>query len=488
MNAEERQRLWLNRVCKLCHDLATEQELTRLFPRILDAAIEITGAQRGFLVLLEGQKADSGFRFRVQEARGFDQSALRGSEGAVSRTVVRRVLDSRAGLVSSRERDADIVDVTSVRSNHVLSIISAPLCLRGEMRGVLYLDHSAESAAFSEQDLPILETFANQAALALESAELHKSSVQTIAKTDRFGKIIGVSAVMQTLYRQVERVARCWEHTLIIGESGTGKELVAREIHNRSSYHDQPFFSENCAAIAETLLESELFGHKKGAFTGAHQNRPGLFIQAGRGTLFLDEVGDMSLAMQAKLLRVLQERKLRPVGSDQLVPIHCRVIAATHRDLRTLVQEHRFREDLFYRLDVLRLSLPPLRERPEDIPILINHFMKRFNFSFSLTDKCLGLLQSWHWPGNIRELENEILRLSLHDCGQKTAQMLSEDIRQGKGVSGAAGSLSGRTLGDVEREMVEAALAACQGNKARAARQLGIPRTSLYRMIERYGL
>lgn len=486
MNAEDRERLWLSRVVKLCHLLASETEASTLFPRILDAAIELTNAQRGFLVLIKERHAGGSFHLHIEEARGFDQIALEGAQGAVSRTAVSRVLESGQSLVSTRREDADIIDVSSVQNQQVLSIICVPMRLRGQERGVLYLDHRS-SAAFSESDIPILETFANQAALALESIELVASKAKAAEEQIGFGQLIGNSPAMKTLYHQIDRVSRSWEHVLITGESGTGKELVAREVHERGSYPKEPFLSENCAAISESLLESELFGHSKGSFSGAIKARKGLFVEAGRGTLFLDEVGDMSLSMQAKLLRVLQERKLRPVGSNKSVPVSCRVLAATHRDLPELVKQGLFREDLYYRLDVLRLHLPPLRERLTDLGSLIQHFAAQVPCSLSFTPEAEKTLHAWHWPGNVRELHNEVRRLALAQSSLIDTEHLSPSIRQETPQS-PMGSLAGRTLEDVEREMIKNALELCSGNKSKAAKQLGVPRSTLYSLMQRYGL
>jgi transcriptional regulator with GAF, ATPase, and Fis domain len=487
MDRDDRERLWLSRVCKLCHLLASETESSTLFSRIIDAAIELTGARRGFLVLIKERKSNGSYHLHIEEARGFDQMALQGAQGSVSRTAVSRVLETGQSLVSSREQDADIIDVSSVQSQQVLSIICVPMRLRGLERGVIYLDHRSGSA-FSERDVPILETFANQAALALENCELQGKEPTSSLSEDPpgFGLLMGQSTAMKLLYKQIERVSRSWEHVLITGESGTGKELVARELHNRGSYPNEAFLSENVAAIPDSLLESELFGHTKGAFTGAVKARKGLFLEAGRGTLFLDEVGDMSLVMQAKLLRVLQERQLRPVGGHKTHTFSCRVLAATHHDLSELVKQGRFREDLFYRLDVLRLHLPPLRSRPEDISLLISHFAGQIPRALTLSEAALSVLKRWRWPGNVRELQNEVRRLALNKDDFIDSHHLSVPIDDQADQSGLG--LAGRTLQDVEREMVKTALESCQWNKSRAARQLGVPRSTLYSLMRRYGL
>ncbi len=513
MNDPARELLWLRRLRDVSHQLATETDVRKLLPMILDAAIELTQAERGFLVRVDPpRKGEARVRIKVEVARGFDQETLQGAQGKVSRTVVERVLEKGRAVLTTSEEDQDIRQVSSIQARKVLSVLCVPMRLRGETRGVLYLDHRFDPSVFSEQDLPVVTAFADQAAVALETAELlaareaearrqaepHDEPVDDAPAPPafppgegplQFGRLIGASAVMRTLYADIERAARSNALVLITGESGTGKELVAREIHARGQRPDEPFLSENCAAIADTLLESELFGHKRGAFTGASVDRKGLFQLTSRGTLFLDEVGDMSATMQSKLLRVLQEGNVRPVGGDAALPVMCRVIAATHRDLRALAEAGQFREDLYYRLDVLRIHVPPLRQRPEDIPALLAHFLgAESRVPVEVTPKALELLVGYSWPGNVRELENEARRLASLGEPKLTVRHLSAEVAKGRGLARAGGTYSGKTLGEVEREMVAAALRETGGNKARAARQLGIPKTTLYHLIERYQL
>src|SRR5918997_615476 len=252
---------------------------------------------------------------------------------------------------------------------------------------------------------------------ALELRQL-KQEIQDWRKTQsergRLDQIIGRSPRMQAVYQMIETVAAVQSTILITGESGTGKELVARAVHNLSPRSDKPFVSINCGAFTETLLESELFGYTKGAFTGASANRKGLFEAADRGTIFLDEIGEMSPAMQVKLLRVLQERKVRPVGAHEELEVDARVIAATNRDLKAMVAASSFREDLFYRVSVIPIELPPLRERAEDIPDLIDHFVRKFcqqtGRDLHISERATELLERYSWPGNVRELEHTVER------------------------------------------------------------------------------
>ncbi len=504
MTDPARELAWLRRLRDLSHLLATERDVRALLPRILDAAIELTQAERGFLVRVgEGER----LKIRVEAARGFAREALAGAQGKVSRTVVERAVREQRVVLTTSEQDADVREVSSVQARRVLSILCVPLRQRGRLSGVLYLDHRFTPTAFTAQDVPIVAAFADQAALALETAARVDEPARTSASEPasdvaaiepallaappdgRFGGLIGASPAMLRLYAELERVARARAPVLITGESGTGKELVARELHARGAAADEPFLCENCAALTPSLLESELFGHRKGAFTGADEDRPGLFQLAGRGTLLLDEVGDMSPSLQSKLLRVLQEGAARPVGGEAPLPVACRVIAATHRDLRVLVEEGRFREDLYYRLDVLRLEVPPLRRRPEDVPALLAHFLAReAPRPIELSPAALELLVGYGWPGNVRELENEARRLAALGADRIGTRHLSPEVREGRGLARAEGDYSGKTLPDVEREMVAAALRETGGNKARAARRLGIPKTTLYHLLDRYGL
>jgi len=520
-DGEERELVWLRRVRDVCRRLAEEEDPQALLPLALDAAIEVADAERGFLVRVLGRRPDGGFKFRVEVARGFDKASLQGSRGSVSRTVVRRVLERGGrGLVTTSDGDRDALEVSSVRDRRVRSIICVPLRLRGEAVGVLYLDHRFTAGAFTEADLPALSTFADQAALAIETAETQAARRQERRRLDAasselddlrndgaaadaaleavgalppgergFGRLVGRSEAMRALYRQIEQAARSWETVLILGESGTGKELVAREVHARGTRPQAPFLSENCAAVAEGLLESELFGHKRGAFTGADSDRPGLFELAGEGTLFLDEVGDTSLAMQSKLLRTLQDGTVRPVGAGDTLAVGCRVLAATNRSLRAMVADGAFRADLYYRLDVLRIVVPPLRQRPEDIPLLTGHFCEQLGVEpLEPTPKAERLLVGYAWPGNVRQLENEVRRLAALGVRKVAVRHLSPEVREGRGVARAPVDHSGKTLAEVERAVVAAALRESAGNKARAARQLGVPRSTLYHLLERHGL
>ena len=318
------------------------------------------------------------------------------------------------------------------------------------------------------------------------------------ARFDR-GSLIGRSAAMTRLLDLVAQVAPSEATVLVTGESGTGKEMIAGAIHTNSPRKKGPFIRINCAAITETLLESELFGHEKGSFTGADRRKEGKFRQADRGTIFLDEVSEMSLGMQVKLLRVLQEREFSRVGGEEVIRVDVRVIAATNRDLLRAVTEGRFREDLYYRLNVVTLRVPPLRERKEDIPLLAQHFLKIFaernrKMLNGFTPRAMDRLLRYPWPGNVRELMNTIergvvlCRADVLDEGDVSPVLEAESPQAAAQPAGVAAAATGASLEDVEKAAILKTLDEAGGNKSEAARRLGITRRTLHLKLKKYGL
>jgi DNA-binding NtrC family response regulator len=317
---------------------------------------------------------------------------------------------------------------------------------------------------------------------------------------DDWSPLVGSSPAMLEVYKLVARVSEARSTVLLQGESGTGKELIARAIHANSPRRDKPFVPVNCGALPDTLLESEMFGHEKGAFTGAVGTKTGLFEAANGGTLFLDEVGELGLPLQVKLLRVMQDHEVRRVGGTGSVKVDVRIIAATNRDLERLVKEGKFRDDLFYRLNVVRITLPPLRERPEDIPMLAHHFLQKCGVGAARAVRgfhpdTLTLLTQYRWPGNVRELENAIERaVSLSHGPLLTPEDFPLAIRQAPetrdhGREGEeAVPEAYLTLEEVEKRHLIRVLRETKGNKVKAAKILGIDRRTLYRMAERFGL
>ena len=312
---------------------------------------------------------------------------------------------------------------------------------------------------------------------------------------DRYGRLVGRDPRMRELYALIGDVAGSEATVLIRGESGTGKELVARALHDNSPRAGGPFVAVNCSALTEHLLESELFGHVRGSFTGAVADRRGRFAEAAGGTIFLDEIGDISPVVQVKLLRVLQERVVERVGDNRPLPIDVRVVSATHRDLETLVATGRVREDFYYRIKVVTLRVPPLRERREDIPLLAAHALERFAVrdglpaAPALTEPALALLMAHTWPGNVRELENALDHALVLARGRPLAPAhLPPELRAGAGQRGASAPGRPPAHSAQEREQIEAALRATGWHRTRAARRLGIDRSTLWRKVREYGL
>jgi two-component system response regulator AtoC len=317
---------------------------------------------------------------------------------------------------------------------------------------------------------------------------------QELISKYKLENIVGRSPKMLQVYKTIARVAESRSTVLIYGESGTGKELIARAIHFNSSRASAPFVAVDCGSLAETLLESELFGHVRGAFTGALTNKRGLFEEADRGTCFLDEVGDISLSIQAKLLRVLQEHEIKRVGGTETIKVDVRVVAATNKDLERLVEEKKFREDLYYRLNVVSIYLPPLRERPEDIPLLIDHFLRKYATQnqkplVHISPEALDLLSKYRWPGNVRELENVIERaVTLTQSGIILPEDLPHRIRVGSAEADLRVFPGRIPLSEMEKLYIQKVLEETGGNRKKAAEILGIDRRTLYRMAARLGI
>ena len=330
-------------------------------------------------------------------------------------------------------------------------------------------------------------------------AEEVKSAAERRALRERmrskqgFGAIVGRSPEMERLYRIIAKAAQSTHPVLILGESGTGKELVARSIHFSGAFKDKPFIPVDCGSLVPTLIESELFGHVKGAFTGAQKAKDGLLAIADGGTVFLDEVGELPVDLQAKLLRAIQEHEIRPVGSTKRVPINVRILAATNRDLEVAVAEGKFRRDLYFRLNVLTLRIPPLRERRQDVPLLAQHILERLgranNVQYSLTDEAMKAILGYDWPGNVRELENCLERACTMSSGPLLHTADLSSAVQNSQVQGVRGVPSGPRivpLADLEKQAILSTIEQLNGDKLLAAELLGIGKTTLYRKLKEY--
>lgn len=478
--------------------------------QLLDAAISLTQAERGFFI-----EASEGENFEVLTARTFDGEGILNPLEKVVLPIASRALErNQSWWTADLDGETDWQRLKLERQPKTRSLLLIPLETGSRL---LYLDHRFQEIpqeagldprlsliALALAFTPSPDTAAFKKSPAGEgktsSRPSRKPSSANRESLDSSPIIIGEHPEMVEVKALIERVAPSRAPVLITGESGTGKELIARAIHHGSDSADGPFVSENCGAIAENLLETELFGCVKGAYTGATDDRPGLFELADGGTIFLDEIGDTSQGLQKKLLRVLQEGMIRRVGGSEMIPVDVRVVSATNRDLNSEVSAGNFREDLFYRLNVINIHLPPLRDRRSDIPLISEHILENLNaesgIDKSFTPRFLEVLSGHRWPGNIRELQNEIRRvhaLSEEEMDPEnlssrvTARVSEEAPESGLDEVIAAGSLRQATEA-VERRWLSEALRRYHGNRAQVCQALGIPKTTLYAKMRRYQL
>jgi transcriptional regulator with GAF, ATPase, and Fis domain len=463
--------------------------------RALELAIRYLNAERGVIFFLNERKRFEPIAQANVEARCVEDAM------EYSASVLQSAAEDRALWSGDAMHDQRFSQFESIHAFNIRSFMCVPLKSRGKIVGTVYVDNRSLENTFDARSLDFLRMFANVAGVAIENASLHERKVaenrslrNDIRARGGVRQIVGADPKLRQVLDIVERVADSTATVLVHGESGTGKEMIARAIHEGSPRLGQPFVALNCAAIPEQLLESELFGYAKGAFTGAQANKIGKFEAADGGTLFLDEIGDMSLPLQAKILRVLQEGTLEPLGSNQLKEVDVRIVAATNRDLAKMVQDGAFREDLYYRLNVIVLELPPLRERQGDIERLAEHFLKKCTTGKTpvreFSPEALGLMRAYSWPGNIRELENCVLRLSLlttHEvvtAADVQPHLGGHPVMRQPGAETPRGGV--RPLDETEREAILAALEHCGGNRTAAAHALGISVRTLQYKIKEY--
>jgi serine/threonine-protein kinase PknK len=543
----------LARILEINSELLAEFDLERLTVRVIECALELLNAERGFVLLRQEDGSLS-----VHTSRDLRGDVVRAE---FSRSIAQRVMLSHKPVVSlDASRDASLQSFASVHQLMLQAVACVPIPgRRGELIGALYLETRLTPGNEFERELPTLGAFADQVGLAIETARLvteNMNRAKELAEANaqletaqehlrellgertqklklarrrlrdardtlygHFGYqgLVGTSAAMRRLYSLIDRVKDTDVPVLISGESGTGKEVASRAVHRASDRNKDPFLGINCGAIPEHLLESELFGHARGAFTGADRERKGLLREAGRGTVLLDEIGEMPQKMQASLLRVLQERKVRPVGATAEIDIECRFIFATHRNLRQMVDEGRFREDLYYRIVVVELTIPSLRDHLEDIPPLVDYFLGLFAARYkrekkTLTRAALRRLSSYDWPGNVRQLEHVLLNawvmsdqaeidvedLDLpdqvsHERSRPPAPQPSdsEELEPSSHAGAEARPPARQTLSshlNDEKTRIAEALAACNWNRVRAAEMLGMPRRTFYRRLKQYQL
>ncbi|MFQ5731701.1 MAG: sigma 54-interacting transcriptional regulator [Planctomycetaceae bacterium] len=502
----DRAHLELSRLYRLALEMGAAPDSRRLCAVVLDGLFAGTNADIGAILLST-----------IADTTQPEQSDLHvAAYHSVGELPYQRIADHLAAVVlHNREavlaRDVSDDSQLALRDNqgdiHAKSVICAPIQLDADVHGLIHLYSTNPEDPVDADDLEFTLAVADQLAVALDNLKQKESLADGLARAqdanqtlrrqlELEAQLVGDSPAMQELRETIARAAPTDATTLVRGESGVGKELVARAIHNNSHRRDAPFVCMNCAALSESLLESELFGHEKGAFTGATDRKIGKFEQAHHGTLFLDEVGEMSIAVQAKFLRVLEGHPFERVGGRTPVQVDVRVVAATNRDLETACEDGTFRKDLYFRLHVLEITVDPLRDHRADIPLLAHHFLDRFVKKTKrpvrlFAPAALDLLMTYDWPGNVRELKNAIERAVVLCPGEMIGEedVKLSGLRAGRGVAEDPGELPGYreiSLGVLEQEHILATLARTDWNKSKAAQILGIERSTLDRKLKRY--
>lgn len=534
----------LKRILEINRRISLPTDLDKILEVIMDSMIEFTGAERGHLILREGGEN------RVRVTRNMQGEEIENPEQSFSCSLVERVLKTGKPVITLDAMNDDRFSMSlSIHKLKLRSIVCIPFCIRDSVIGAIYLDNHLQKGAFTEWVVELLQAFADQAAIAIanvtafdelkkgtidlkktheelrrskeEIEELNKKLQASLSEKEnelvqvrqslatkqaalelkyRYDEIVGRSPKMMEVLKLLDRVTESDIAVFLFGESGVGKELIARAIHFNGPRKNGPFIPVNCSAIPENLLEAELFGYLRGAFTGADRDRPGLFEAANKGTLFLDEIGDMPATMQVKLLRVLEEGAVRRVGSQEMTPIDIRIVTASNRDIKELVGEKKFREDLFFRIHAVRIFIPPLRERKEDFPALIDYFLEKFSRDHKLKKKkilsrrAFDLLAGYSWPGNVRELENSIYnacmladgwRIEPYDLKQK--EELFSGAGEGEGVLQGESSFRESVLG-FQKRLIRKVLEESQWNISQAAKKLKIARPQLSRIVKKLSL
>ncbi|HKV34680.1 MAG TPA: sigma 54-interacting transcriptional regulator [Pyrinomonadaceae bacterium] len=478
----------LNALLKISTLLSTIRDSTQLQRSLLETVLDTIPAQRGAILLVRENSEE------VVASYGTDKKTQQPVR--ISRSVVEKVIREGEAILCL-ESDQLLRDAESLLAARVCSLLAVPLVIRERVAGLIYLDTANPAIALDEGHLQLLTAVGSMAAVALENVQhlqwLEGENQRLHGEINLEHNMIGESARMSEVFRFIEKIAPTDATVLIRGESGTGKELVAHAIHANSDRAARPFLAINCAVLSETLLESELFGYEKGAFTGAVAQKRGRLEVADGGTLFLDEVGELTPATQAKLLRVLQERQFERLGSTRTISVDVRVIAATNRNLEESIKAGTFRQDLYYRLNVISLTLPPLRERREDIPLLAYYFAAKYSkkckrLVSGISPEARSCLLAYDWPGNVRELENAIERAVV--LGNSEV-IVPDDLPESLlATSAAPQQLSNyhEAVNEMKKKFILQAIEQSNGNYTAAAKLLGIHSTNLHRLIRTLGL
>ncbi len=490
----------LNKVTKVVNSIL---DYPVLLEKVMDLALQTVNAERGAIILMSdaggtedaGEEGVTGLEFAV--ARDISRENLKALTD-LSSSVVRKVLkEGKPILLHDVQDDQRFKKAKSVVQHNIQSVLCVPLTLKGRLSGVIYVDARSTKGVFAAEELEFLAAFSDHAGIAIENARLHNMLAlenvhlkQELLHDNHFSNIIGRSQSMLLVFDLVKKMCDSNMPVLISGETGTGKEQVARALHYNGPRKDARFVPIYCGSLPVALLESELFGYKKGAFTGANQNKRGFCDEANHGTLFLDEITDISLEVQAKLLRFIQEQEFFRIGDTTPRKVDVRVISATNRNIETEIKSGRFREDLFYRLNVVRIDIPPLRDRKGDVPLLAAHFLEKSVRDAKkdvkgFSSETIRHMEAYDWPGNVRELENVVARavaLSSDEFITPDLLGLSETSRSQNSRS-QTGKTFKEAMNDFEGEYIKAVLAECKGNRRLAARKMGVSLRNLqYRL------
>lgn len=483
----------LDALFKISTAINSIQALDPLQRRLLELIFEVIPAERGAILLIGESPEEFASVFGWDKLPGTDRPVH------VSRTIIRQVLEERIGILSDDVLESEALKAArSLVTSRITSLLAVPLLVFEKLIGVIYLDTSNVMVRFDEDHLQLLTGINGVAAVALENArhfewlESENRRLQGEIKIEH--NMVGESPQMRAVLQVVAKVAPRESTVLIRGESGTGKELVARAIHLNSARGGKPFVAINCAALTETLLETELFGHEKGAFTGAVAQKKGKLEVAHGGSVFLDEVSELAPTLQAKLLRVLQEREFDRVGGTRPIKVDIRLIAATNKDLEEAIRAGTFRQDLYFRLNVVSLTMPPLRERREDIPLLSIHFAAKYSKQckrhvMGISAEARACLTHYDWPGNVRELENAIERaVVLGSADLIRPEDLPEDILETGAPTGVAVTRYHEAVKEAKKKVILQAVEQATGNYTEAAKRLGVHPNYLHRLIRNLNL
>jgi Nif-specific regulatory protein len=482
----------LSALMKVSTTINAIRGVEELQQRLLDLLFEVVPAQHGAILLTVNEDFDDGSVFALDRIRGKDEAVT------VSKTIAQQVLREGVALLTNDVTSDEELSTQSMVTSRAVSVLCVPLMVMERKLGALYLDTSLKGDNFNRDHLQLVTAISGIASVAIENARhfewLESENRRLLEDVNIEHNMIGESPAMQRVYHFISKVSPTDSTVLVTGESGTGKELAARAIHRNSKRTQKPFIAVNCAALTETLLESELFGYEKGAFTGAFAQKKGRLEIAEGGTLFLDEIGEISPALQVKLLRVLQEREFERVGGTQSIQVDIRVIAATNKNLETAIEQGEFRQDLFYRLNVVAFEMPPLRERREDIMLLASYFANKYGPTCNrkltgISAEARTILTAYDWPGNVRELENAIERaVVLGTTDQILPEDLPENVLEAKSSTRISTDKYHEAVTERKREIILKALEQATGNFTEAARILDLHPNYLHRLIRNLNL